>query len=120
MSIEPDLRWKLRILHMRDAIQNIQRFTADFDFNRFSSDPLVFNATCRCFQILGEAAKKVPDDVRSQYPDIPWKEISRFRDIVVHDYDGFNMMTMWEIIEDDLSNILEKLHNIPASPKDFE
>ncbi len=120
MSIDPKLRWKLRILHIRDAIEYIMEYTNGKDFESFTNDRLTFDATARNFQIIGEAVKKIPEEITDKYPDIPWKDMARFRDKIVHDYDGVNHRVLWDVIQNKLPQLLEDIKKMPVKEEDFE
>lgn len=120
MSIDPSLRWKLRIFHIRDAIGHIIKYTKGLSLDDFVSDHKTYHAVVRCFQICGEAVKKIPNDVIEEYPHIPWREMARFRDKVVHDYDGLNDQILWDIIRNELPQILLDIKKIPLKEEDLE
>ena len=112
-------RWRLRILHIKDNVRKIHDYTAGYDFDKFGHDLKTIDAVIRCFQVMGEAARKVPDHIRARFPDVPWKKIAQFRDIVVHDYDAINIGLMWKIIQENLPAVKNELDKIPVSEKDL-
>ena len=66
----------------------------------------------RNLEVIGEAVKKIPDDVRNSYKDIPWKKIAGLRDILIHEYFGINMNIVWDIIENKLQPLKEAVTNL--------
>ncbi len=75
---------------------------------------LVQDAVIRNLEVIGEAVKKIPDDIRSNYKDIPWKKIAGLRDILIHEYFGVNMNIVWDVIENKLQPLQAaaiELHN---------
>jgi uncharacterized protein with HEPN domain len=120
MSLDPDLRWKLRILHIRDAAEKILTFSANRSFDDFVSDDMLHDGILRNFQIIGEAAKKVPSDVRQKYPEIPWQRMADFRNVIVHDYDDLNAATIWRTIENDIPPLLQNIRAMNIREEDFE
>ena len=66
----------------------------------------------RALEIVGEAAKKVPADVREAYPEIPWREIAGTIDKLIHDYIGVNLSVVWRTIQDDLPPLIENLETV--------
>lgn len=90
---------------MIDAIQHAQRFIGGMTFEQFASDDMTLYATERSLEILGEAAKRVPDEVRSLAPEIPWKRVAGMRDVVAHQYDRLDLGVIWKTVHEDLPRI---------------
>lgn len=84
---------------MLRAIERIRRYTQGLDAEAFAGDEMVFDATVRNFEILGEAAKHVPRRLRRHYTDAPWRKIVDMRNWVSHDYAGANPHILWNTIE---------------------
>ena len=61
------------------SIEKIQRYTSKLSFEEFSNNDMIIDAVIRNFEIIGEAVKKIPDEIKKQYPDIEWKESAGFR-----------------------------------------
>jgi len=91
------------------AMDAIEKFVDGIDFDRFQSDDLVSSAVIRKFEIIGEASKNIPDDVRSNYPQIPWKEMAGMRDRLIHFYIGVKYELVWHTIKDMIPNIKPQL-----------
>ena len=85
-----------------EAIAEIEGFTADVDFDAFSTNREKILAIVKLLEILGEATKKIPDEVRSQYSSIPWKSIAGMRDMLVHEYWGIDVNVVWATVKDGL------------------
>ncbi len=84
--------------HIFEAMEAILRFTKDISEEGFYKNDLVQSAVIRKFQIIGEAAKRIPADLREASPDIPWKQMTGFRDVLIHNYDDLNLETIWVTI----------------------
>jgi len=84
------------------AIEKIEKYTAGMSKEDLAGNELVQDAVVRNLEVIGEAVKKVPDDVRSSYKDIPWKKIAGLRDILIHEYFGVNINIVWDVIENKL------------------
>ena len=87
------------------AIQKIGRYTSQMDHDAFLRDELVIDGVARNLEIIGEAARQLPDDFRRTYPQIPWTQIAGLRNRIVHDYFGLDLEIIWEIIQHDLPRL---------------
>ena len=78
----------------------------------FYENRQVQDAVLRRFQIVGEAAKKIDEDFRNKYSDIPWKKIAGMRDVVIHEYFGVNLRRVWLITKEDLPELKLRISRI--------
>ncbi len=99
-----------------DAIHAIEQFTLGVDFTAFSQNIEKVYAVSRALEIIGEAVKRLPNSIRNQYPDIPWRDIAGMRDKLIHDYFNTDVAIIWKTIQEDLpqlkimiSRVLENL-----------
>jgi uncharacterized protein with HEPN domain len=83
------------------AIDDIIAFTAAFDLEAFKQDRKTIYAVTRALEIMGEATKNIPAEVRQAYPQIPWKQISGMRDKLIHSYFSVNIVTLWKAARQD-------------------
>ncbi len=120
MSSKESERWKLRVLDIRDQAAYIREFTEGLSYDDFKDDMKTVFAVMRCFQVIGEAAKKVPDHVREQYPAVPWRKMTGFRDKIVHDYDEIDLPFLWRTAQDQLPEAEKEILKIPVSEEDLE
>lgn len=97
--------YRLYIDDILDAIQKIERYTEMLSFDEFSKDSKTIDAVVRNFEILGEAAKHIPDEARKKYPDVPWKEMAGMRDKLSHEYFGVNLGIVWKTIKTRLPEV---------------
>lgn len=104
-------KWALRIEHILDAIDKIQRYTADLTEASFARDEMVVDAVIRNFQVIGEAARNVPKDVQSRFPAIPWASMMGTRHVIVHGYDIVRLDIIWRTIQDDLPPLVQPLRD---------
>ncbi|MDR2650769.1 MAG: DUF86 domain-containing protein [Prevotellaceae bacterium] len=80
------------------AIDRIFEYTKDYDFIRFKQDYKTVDAVIRNFEIIGEAAKNIPETIKKQYPDVPWNEMYSLRNRISHAYFGVDYDIIWDII----------------------
>ena len=83
-------------------MSDILNFTADISFEEFERDKKTQHAVIHCLEVIGEAVKKIPDDIRMRYNKIPWKEIAGMRDKLIHEYFGVDLETVWITIVEDI------------------
>jgi uncharacterized protein with HEPN domain len=102
-------RNKFYIRHILDAIQKIEKYITGFDFKKFSNDNLVQDAVMRQLTIIGEATKRLTDDLREEYGEVPWRDICGTRDKLVHDYFGVDLNEVWQTVTNDLKDLKQVL-----------
>ena len=94
------------------AIDRAESFVADMDYAAFEADEKTNFAAVRALEILCKASKKIPPDIRREYPDIPWKEMAGIRDKLSHDHLGVNLRRVFETIRRDLPPLRESIRRI--------
>ncbi len=95
-------------LYLKDvlaAIESIERFIAGMDFEMFQADDKTASAVVRKLEIIGEAVKQIPDEVRQQHVRIPWKEMAGMRDRLIHFYFGVDYRLVWKAITERLPQV---------------
>jgi uncharacterized protein with HEPN domain len=85
-----------------DAIQKAAVFINGMSEPRFRGDEKTQYAVIRAIEIIGEASKRIPDDIRRRYPSIPWREMTGMRDKLIHNYSTVNLDVVWKTVVDDL------------------
>jgi len=102
----------LLISDMIESGQKILEYTAGLTFEQFVSDSKTVDAVIRNFEIIGEAANRLPEEFKDNHPDIEWHRIRGFRNRIVHDYSGIDYHIVWQIKEKFLPETIEKLSKI--------
>lgn len=100
---------KVRLLHIIDAINEIENYLQDSDLESFVANSMMFNATLRQLEIIGEASNRLSEDILSDNPNIPWGRIIGLRNLVIHEYFGIDDLTIWNIIKINLPDLKEKV-----------
>ncbi len=101
--------WELFLRDMLEAARRVIRFTGDRYLEAFVADEMAYDATLRNLEVLGEAAKSIPEEVRQRYPDVDWRGIAGLRDVLAHAYFALDDATLWKIIRVDIPRVLELL-----------
>jgi uncharacterized protein with HEPN domain len=86
---------------IEEAIRLAIEFTQGMDFDLFCQDTKTIFAVTRAIQIVGEAVKKIPDNIRQQHPQIPWKDVAKMRDKVTHQYFAVKLDVVWDTVQQD-------------------
>ncbi|MBM3261763.1 DUF86 domain-containing protein [Candidatus Kaiserbacteria bacterium] len=108
--MQKDLR-----IPLGDIIESCDRIMANVNsvaIEAFRDDVNMQDAVIRRFEIIGEATKKIPEDIRSRYPDVPWKEATGFRDVLIHDYPNVVIDEVYFTGKNQLPDFCEQIKRI--------
>ena len=108
----PPRQWRLRIQDMLAAIARIQGYVEGMSFEDFANDPKTLDAVVRNFEVLGEAARRVPTEVQARFPGIPWIEMHETRNVVAHAYFRVDPLIIWDAIHRNLPPLVPALERI--------
>ncbi|OGI04498.1 MAG: hypothetical protein A2Y25_06075 [Candidatus Melainabacteria bacterium GWF2_37_15] len=97
---------------MLQACMDIQAVINNITFNDFKDDMLRYRAIERLFEILGEAANKIPKEIQEKYPEIPWRNIIGMRNIIIHCYERVDLTTLWGAGKKDVALLVKPLEEI--------
>lgn len=92
MSRDPTLR----LQDIVEACERLDAYTRGTDFEAFGNDPKTQDAVIRVFEIIGEAAKHLPEELLAREPTIPWRQIAGFRDVLAHSYFAVDASVVWD------------------------
>ena len=101
--------------YLRDIAENAAKaeaFTAGVDFDEFLANEMRAYATIRALEIIGEAVKQVPAELRDKYPEIPWRAIAKMRDKLIHHYFGVNLGVVWKTVTEDIPPLKQVVEQI--------
>jgi uncharacterized protein with HEPN domain len=99
---------RLYLIHIRECIERIERYTAG-GREEFLVSTLVQDAAVRNLQILAESTKRLSRTVREAHPEVDWRAIDGLRNVLVHDYLGVDVERVWQIVERDLPALKQKV-----------
>jgi uncharacterized protein with HEPN domain len=95
---------RLYLSNIKECIERIEEYTKGGK-EEFMQNKMIQDAVIRNFEIIGEATKRLSPELRSQYSDVPWQQMAGLRDVLIHDYLKVNLNLVWQIIEQNLSDL---------------
>lgn len=104
-----------------DIIQNMRlakKVVADIDYQTFVSMEEKNYTVVRCIEIIGEAVKNIPEDLRMKNPEVPWKALAGMRDLAIHFYMGIDYKIIWEAVKIDYPALLPRIEKIYGEVED--
>jgi uncharacterized protein with HEPN domain len=102
---------RVYLAHILECAQRIQSFTKDGE-GAFFAQAIIQDAVIRNFEVIGEAAKRIPGSFRQEHPSIPWRNLASFRDVLIHNYDGVSLEKVWEVVTRDLPSVESAIRNL--------
>jgi uncharacterized protein with HEPN domain len=103
---------KLYLTDILEAIEAIEGYVVDINFDIFVSDRMTYAASIRELEIIGEASAQLPDDFKSLHLDIPWRVMKDFRYVLSHHYFGVNFEIIWDVVHQMLPTIKQQVAHI--------
>lgn len=100
---------KLYLIHIIESIEKIQSYTVGMSLSSFIEKSIVQDAVLRNLQVLAESTQRLSEDFKSRHQDVEWYKIAGLRNILVHDYLGLDLETVWAILEDKLPELKDIL-----------
>ena len=98
--------WTFYVEDILDSAHRIQRYTQGMTLEAFRVNEMVYDAVVRNLEIIGEAAKHLPDEAKAMMPDIEWSKAAAFRDVIAHHYFGLNIHIIWDVVQNKVPAIV--------------
>jgi uncharacterized protein with HEPN domain len=110
--MQPEERDAAYLWDMLQASRDSLEFTRGVSLDEYNSNKMLQMAVERGFQILGKAARRVTESLKAAHPEIPWNSIVGHRNVIVHDYADLSPKRIWEVVEDDLPELVLDLERL--------
>lgn len=104
--------WKLFIEDILESIGLIQQYVEPLNCEQFSQDRKTIDAVIRNFEIIGEASKFIPVEIKQSHPEIDWQAIVGLRNRIAHEYFGISPTIIWQIIKEELPTLKHQIGKI--------
>jgi uncharacterized protein with HEPN domain len=104
--------YKLYLKDILTAIESIERFVSGMNVAKFQTDDKTTSAVIQKLEIIGEATKQIPDEIRQSHPHVPWKEMAGMRDKLIHFYFGIDYQLVWRTIRERLPQVKLEIQKI--------
>ena len=104
--------YKVYLDDILTSIERLKEYTKNLSKEDFSKDQKTIDAVVRNIEILGEAARNIPEDFKEEYPKVPWSKMISMRNKVIHEYSGIDLDILWQTIEDDLQGLEDQLKEL--------
>lgn len=112
MSEAAPREWRFYLDDMIGFAERVLSYTAGFDQAGFAADQRTYDATLRNLELIGEAATRIPEEIRSAHPEIPWRMIIATRNRLAHAYLGIDDDVLWSIIQEEVPALLKRLEKL--------
>jgi uncharacterized protein with HEPN domain len=106
--------WLFRLQDILQAIEKIEGYLKKSTYSQFIKNEMVFDAVVRNLEIIGEASRNIPANIRQAHPDIPWELMYGMRNVLIHQYFGVDIQVVWHTAKTHLPPVQKKLEQILA------
>jgi len=113
-----DPRTAAYLLDILNSARLARSYVAAKEWNEFQADRLCQDAVVRRLEILGEAARRIPEETRDRFPALPWRQMIGMRNRMIHQYDQVDLQVVWDTIQQDLPGLIVSLEAmLPSEPR---
>lgn len=102
---------------IRDEIHQALAFVSGVSYEEFLENAMLNHAVVRSLEVVGEAAKGIPEDVRQQYPEVPWRRMAGMRDVLIHHYFGVDLEIVWRTATEILPDLAPQVERVLSELK---
>ncbi len=98
--------------HILDEIRFVLNYSSTVEKDEFLQDPILKRAVVRSLEVIGEAAKQIPQEYQEEHPDIEWSGMAGMRDRLIHGYFGIDYELVWDVIKNKLPGLGRKINSL--------
>ena len=98
--------------HILQECEFLIENSSSLNFEEFVNNPVLSRAFVRSLEVIGEAVKKLPVEIRYKYPEVPWKNIAGMRDVLIHDYFGIKYEIVWKTVKERIPELKKQIEEI--------
>ncbi|HJZ04675.1 hypothetical protein A2634_03240 [Candidatus Amesbacteria bacterium RIFCSPHIGHO2_01_FULL_48_32] len=98
--------------HIEDAIRDVNQYLGDYTWEEFLDDGKTQDAVMRKLEVIGEAVKNFPEEFLEKWPDVPWRDIADFRNVLIHEYFDVDLEEVWNTVKNDLPVLGERIRGV--------
>ena len=110
--------FKAYLVDIDDAIRKIEKYTKALSYKKFIENELILDGVVRNLEVIGEAVKQIPDDIKNKKSEIKWKKIAGLRDILIHSYFGIDTVIVWDIVANKIPELKHVVQEILSEIND--
>lgn len=104
--------YKLYLEDIKQAIKSVETYSKGLNFDKLKNNRMAIDAIVRNLEIIGEASKNIPSDVKKENPEVEWKKIAGLRDILAHEYFAVDLEVLWDIIVNKLPAFKKEISDL--------
>lgn len=97
---------RLYLEDILESARNIRQYAGDLPYEELVKDKMRIDAIVRNFEVIGEAAGKIPEDIRRAHPSVEWRKIADFRNVLAHEYFQIDFEIMWDVMKNKLPALI--------------
>jgi uncharacterized protein with HEPN domain len=102
----------ISLMDILESMNRIDTYILGVNYDSFLNNQMLIDAVIRNLEIIGEAARNLPDELKNKYPELPWRNMIGLRNILIHQYFGVDESIIWEVITVDLSDARPNLMKV--------